>query len=181
MSANGNACLYGLIAKFDDAESLLEAANKTREAGYKDVKAFTPYYVEGLNDTLGDRPNLLPWFVLIGLVVGALIGFALQFHTSVSGYPLNVGGRPLNSWPAFMLVTFEMAILGAALTAVGGMFFRTNLPLPYHPVFNAPGIEAATRNQFFLCVLTTDRRFNMQSTAEFLKSLEPLEVSEVPC
>lgn len=181
MITNNNACVYGLIAEFSDSESLLEAARKTRKAGYKDVQAYSPYWVEGLADVLGKPVNIAPYLVLIGLVLGAFIGFFVQYYTSVYGYPLNVGGRPLNSWPAFMLITFELAVLVAGLLVVGGMFFQTGLPLPYHPVFNAPNSDLASRSRFFLCIEAVDRRYNMQETRTFLQGLGALEVSEVSC
>ena len=178
---SNNACVYGLMAEFSDSESLLDAARKTRKAGYKDVQAYTPYWVEGLTDILGKPVNLAPYVVLIGLVLGAFIGFFMQYYTSVYGYPLNVGGRPLNSWPAFILITFELAVLVSGLMVVGALFFQTGLPLPYHPVFNAPNIAEASRSHFFLCIEAKDGRFNPEETKTFLQELGALEVSEVPC
>jgi hypothetical protein len=171
--------LYGLIAEFEDDESLLEATKKTRDAGYDKVQAYTPYYVEGLGKLLDVKTNFLPWLVFGGLIVGALGGFFLQWYTDVIQYPLNIAGRPFNTWQAFTIITFEAAILTAGLAATAGFFFTTNLPLPYHPVFNAPDIEAASSDGFFLCINQTDARFDEVQTRQFLEGLGPQKVSEV--
>jgi len=174
-------CMHGIAAEFADAESILEAARATRQAGCKEIKAYTPFYVHGLNDIIDDRPNFLPWLVVIGLFVGAAFGMAFQYYASVVGYDINVGGRPFFSWPAFVPVSFELAILFAALAGVGGYFIRIGLPLPYHPIFNTPNIELASKNRFFLCVETRDKKFHLRETRTFLESLDPLNVSEVQC
>lgn len=181
MSADSKNCMHGFAAEFEDAEGIIEAARAAKDAGYNEIKAYTPYYVEGLNEIIEDSPNMFPWLVLIGLFVGAFVGMAFQYFASVEGYPINVGGRPLFSWPAFIPVSFELAILFAALAAVGGYFVRIGLPLPYHPIFNAPNIELASRSRFFLCIETRDKRFHVQNTRTFLEGLEPLNVSEVQC
>lgn len=178
---NGNTYLYGLVAEFDNAEALLEAAKQARSAGYEDVRAFTPYYVEGLGEVLGSKANHMPWVVLGGLLLGAVLGFFLQYYTEVIDYPINIAGRPMNSWQSFLVITFELGILFAGLGVFITILVQNNFPLPYHPIFNAPNIELASRSNFFLCVKTTDRRFQLQKTREFLQSLQPMKVSEVPC
>jgi hypothetical protein len=171
--------IYGLLAEFHDANALVVAASRTYEAGYRRLDAFTPFPVEGLAEVIGFREKKLPLLVLLGGIVGAITGFGLQYWTSVLAYPLNVGGRPYNSWPSFIPVTFEMTILFAAFTAVLGMLALNGLPMPYHPVFNAPGFALASRDRFFLLVEARDGKFDRDETARFLRSLRPREVVEV--
>lgn len=174
--------LYGIAAEFNDAEKLKEAAAALRKAGYHEVRAYTPYWVEGLTELLSPRSfNYVPYLAIGGLLLGLLTGFLLQYYTSVVSYPLNVGGRPLNSWPSFIQVTFEVGILFAGVGTVLGFFLQTNLPLPYHPMFNAPRFELASRDGFFLCVEVTDKKFHVDKTKALLQSLGSLNVSEVPC
>ncbi|NJO82907.1 MAG: DUF3341 domain-containing protein [Blastochloris sp.] len=176
-----NACLYGVIAEFDNAKDLLNAAEKARSAGYTRMRGFTPYYVEGLSDVLGHRFDYIQWVVLLALAAGAAAGFFLQYYTDVIDYPLNIGGRPYASWQAFTILTFEIAVLVAGLVLFGAFMILNNFPLPYHPVFNAPNIELASSSHFFLVIETRDRRFDLQKTQQFLRELNPLNVSEVPC
>ena len=171
--------MHGVAAEFEDANALKGAAQKARDAGYREIEAYSPYYVEGLAEKLGHRANLLPFIVLIFMLIGAFVAFYLQYWTDVVDYPINVGGRPYFSAPAFMVVTFEMAILFGGLAAFGYFLFRTALPLPYHPVFNTPNIELASSNRFFLVIRTTDRQFQLQRVKGFLQSLEPTSVEEV--
>jgi len=179
--ANRENCMHGLVAEFTDGEELVKAAGEARAAGYTKVSAYSPYYVHGLSEALEEEDNPVPYLVVMALFIGALIGFGLQFYTSTVSYPFNIGGRPLVSWPSFMPITFELGILFAALTAVGFLFIRIGLPLPYHPIFNAPNIETASSNGFFLCIETGDRNFHLQDTRQFLQGLEPVAVSEVGC
>jgi len=171
--------LYGVAAEFENAESLLEAAQEARDAGYADMRAYSPYRVEGLAQILRQDTNYLPWIVFAGFLLGGFLGFTMQFVTDVTVYPMNIGGRPFNSWQAFMIITFESAILGAALFNLIGLFLRSNLPLPYHPIFNTPNIELASRNRFFLCVTVYDDKFDRTETTAFLQGLGALNVSEV--
>jgi hypothetical protein len=171
--------IYGLLAEFHDANELVVAASRAYEAGYRRLDAFTPFPVEGLAEVIGFREKKLPLLVLVGGIVGALTGYGLQYWTSVFAYPLNIGGRPYNSWPAFIPVTFEMTILFAAFTAVLGMLALNGLPMPYHPVFNAPGFALASRDRFFLLIEARDRKFDREETSHFLRSLRPSEVVEV--
>jgi hypothetical protein len=171
--------LYGLMAEFDTPEELLAAARRARDAGYRQMAAYTPFPVEGLAEAIGFRRTWLPLIVLIGGIIGCLSGYLLQYWTSVIDYPLNIGGRPLHSWPAFVVVTFELTVLFAALSAVLGMLALNGLPMPYHPVFNVPRFAFATRDRFFLCLEATDPQFDREETRRFLERSQPRQVSEV--
>jgi len=171
--------IYGLLAEFEKPEQLMAAAHRAREAGYRRMDAYTPFPVEGLAEALGRHYSLVPLITLIGGLSGCAGGFALQYWVSKVAYPINVGGRPFNSWPSFIPVTFEMTILGAALSAVLGMLALNGLPMPYHPLFNEPRFALASRDRFFLCVEARDRRFDRIETRKLLESLTPRAVMEV--
>ncbi len=173
------SALYGLMAEFDNPEDLVGAARRAYQEGYRKMDAYAPYPVEGLADAIGFRRTRIPLIVLIGGILGCLSGFFLQYWISVISYPLNVGGRPYNSWPSFIPVTFELAVLFAALGAALGMLGLNRLPMLYHPVFNVPRFALATRDRFFLCIEAADPRFDGQRTRRFLESLNSREVSEV--
>jgi hypothetical protein len=172
--------VYGLLAEFEDKERLLEAAEATSRAGYHALDAYTPLPVEGLADAIGFHHTRLPWVVFTGGALGALTGFGMQLYASAVHYPLNVGGRPLNSWPAFIPITFELTILGASLFAVFGLLALNGLPTPYHPLFNVDRFEFASREALFLCVKSRDPKFDRTTTRDFLQSLGPKGVWEVP-
>jgi Protein of unknown function (DUF3341) len=176
---NMEAPVYGLLAEFEKPDELIHAVRGARAAGYRKMDAYTPFPVEHLSEELGFHRTALPLIVLIGGIVGCAGGFLLQYWISAIDYPLNIGGRPLNSWPAFIPVTFELTILIAALAAVLGMLGLNKLPMPYHPLFNNPRFALATRNRFFLCVESSDPRFNREATAKFLSKLNAKGVSEV--
>jgi hypothetical protein len=174
-----SSVIYGLMAEFDDPTSLVTATERAHHEGYRCMDAYSPYPIEELHDALGARHTKLPLIVLIGGLVGCLGGYALQYWSSVIAYPLNIGGKPLHSWPAFIPVTFECTILAAALSCVLGMLALNGLPMPYHPVFNLARFALASRNRFFLCIEAKDPKFDLEATRRFLESLEPREVSTV--
>ena len=171
--------IHGLMAEFDDANALVLAAASAHDAGYRRMDAYSPFPIEELHDALGSHPSRLPLIVLIGGLVGCVAGFLLQYWASAIASPINVGGRPFNSWPAFIPVTFECTILGAALSAVLGMLALNGLPMPYHSVFNVPRFALASRNRFFLCIEARDEKFEFEATRQFLETLNPREVSTV--
>jgi hypothetical protein len=163
--------IYGLMAEFHEPAEIVEAAERAHTEGYRRMDAYSPYPIEALAEALHMHHSRLPMLVLGGGIIGCLAGFGLQYWTSVIEYPLNIGGKPLNSWPAFIPPTFETTILFAALTAVLGMLALNGLPEPYHPVFNVPSFALASRDRFFLCIEATDPRFDRAATRTFLESL----------
>ncbi len=171
---------YGLLAEFDGPDALVSATRRTREAGYQKIDAFSPFPVEGLAEALDFRKTNIPLIALIGGIVGGLAGYGLQYYASVIAYPENVGGKPLNSIPAFIPVTFETTILGAAVAIVFGLLILNGLPMPYHPLFNIDRFGHVANDGFFLCIESTDPHFEPDSTREFLQSLGPREVYDVP-
>ena len=170
---------YGLMAEFDSAQALLRAANKVREAGYTKTDAYSAFPIHGLAEALGFRDRRLSRFVLLGGIAGGLVGYGLQYWTSVIAYPLNIGGRPLHSWVSFIPPTFELTILFAAFTAGITMMALNGLPQPYHPIFNAPRFSHASQDAFFLAIEASDPRFSEQETRAFLEGLNPREVVAV--
>jgi len=172
--------IYGLLAEFGSPNELLQAAQETKRRGYRRVDAYSPFPIEGLAESLGMHRTRLPFLVLLGGIIGGLSGYGMQYYASVFSYPLNVGGRPLHSWPAFVPVTFELTILGAALTAVIGMLMLNGLPRPYHPLFGIDAFARATQDRFFLCIEAVDPLFDRSATREFLQSLTVCPVTEVP-
>jgi hypothetical protein len=174
-----SSVIYGLMAEFEDPTSLVTATERAHHEGYRCMDAYSPYPIEELHDALGARHTKLPLIVLIGGLVGCVGGYGLQYWSSVIAYPLNIGGKPFHSWPAFIPVTFECTILAAALSCVLGMLALNGLPMPYHPVFNLARFALASRNRFFLCIEAKDPKFELEATRRFLESLEPREVSTV--
>ena len=172
--------IHGLMAEFDDASALVQAAHRAHQAGYRRMDAYSPFPIEELSEAIGFHPTNVPLVVLIGGLLGGLSGFLMQYWISAINYPVNVAGRPLNSWPAFIVVTFEMTILGAALFAVLGMLALNGLPMPYHPVFNVERFAFASKDRFFLCIEARDPKFDRKATEDFLRSLNPRDVMEVP-
>ena len=172
--------LFGLAAEFISHGQLLDAARAACAQGYKRMDAYAPFPVEGLPSALGRKRSLVPLVVLIGGIIGGSSGYFMQWYANVVSYPLNIGGRPLNSWPSFIPITFELTVLVAALSAVLGMLALNGLPMPYHPVFNVPRFALASRDQFFLCVEATDPKFDRAETRRFLETLGARTVTEVP-
>jgi len=167
------------MAEFDSPSALVSAARAARAKGYRKLDAYSPFPIEELTEALHLHKNKLPLIVLAGGIIGGLTGFFLQYWIAVVYFPINIAGRPLNSWPSFIIITFELTILFASLSAVLGMMALCGLPMPYHPVFNVPRFSAASRNRFFLCIEAADPLFDRARTSEFLGTLEPREVSEV--
>jgi hypothetical protein len=172
--------IYGLMAEFETAQQVLEATRQARQAGYRDMDAYTPYPVEGLAAELGFHRTRVPFVVLMAGCVGAAAGFFMQYWSMAVDYPFNSGGRPPNSWPVFIPVTFEIMILVASLATLFGMLFLNGLPRPHHPVFNVPRFVHASQDRFFLCIEATDALFDSETTRQFLLGLRPFAVSEVP-
>jgi len=174
---------YGVLGEFETAEQLIAAVEKTRSAGYKNLDAYAPFPVEGLSEALGLNrwaDNFVPQLTLLGGLAGGLGGFFFQLWVNVSAYPMNIGGRPLNSWPAFIPVTFELTILGASLSAVLGMLALNKLPQPHHPLFNSDRFQKhASSDRFFLCIEATDPKFSVGDAKRFLENLKAQRVSEV--
>ena len=170
---------YGLMAEFDNPTDAVAAARSVHEEGYTRIDAFSPYPVEELSEAIGVHRTPMSLIVLIGGLLGGVTGYLLQYYLLVIDYPLNVGGKPPHSWPAFIPITFEMTVLGAGIFAVFGMLALNGLPEPYHPVFNAPNFALASRDRFFVLVESTDPKFDRDRTAEFLRSLGPREVTDV--
>jgi len=171
--------IYGVIGEFEKPDQLVHAAAKIREAGYRHYESYSPFPVEGLPEAMGMKRNLVPLITLIGGLVGGLGGFVFQYWVNVYAYPMNIAVRPLNSWPAFIPVTFELTILCASISAVFGMLALNKLPQPHHPIFNAHRFSHASQDRFFVCIQARDKKFNLAETARFLQGLAAQHVSEV--
>ncbi len=172
--------VYGVVAEFEDPEALLAAARRASADGYRRLEAFSPVPVEGLAEAVGFARDRVAAITLAGGIVGGLGGFLMQYYANVYHYPLNVGGRPYNSWPSFIPITFELTVLGASLAAVFGMLALNGLPRLHHPLFGVPEFDLASRDRFFLLVRSADPRFDPVETARFLGTLGALTVREVP-
>lgn len=172
--------VHGAMVEFDTPEELITACEKAYEEGFRRMDAYAPMPVEGLAEAIGYKRNKVAFCVLIGGICGVIGGFGLLEWITVVAYPLNVGGRPLNSWPAYIPITFECMILLASLTAMISMFAMNGLPQPYHPTFNVPAFERASVDKFFLCIESSDPKFRADSTADFLRTLGGKEVTLVP-
>ena len=171
--------LHGIMAEFDTASELVDAARHVRDAGYVKTDAFSPFPLHEIDEALGIKRSILPVLVFFGGIIGLLSGLGLQVFIHYIDYPLNVGGRPFLSWPSFIPPSYELTILLAGITAVFGMLFLNGLPRPYHPVFNVPRFALATREKFFLLVETDDPNFEYDKTRQFMESLDPQEVFDV--
>jgi len=172
--------IYGMLAEFDSASDLVAAARRTHEAGYKKIDAYSPFPVEELAEAIGFHSNRVALVTLIGAAIGGLSGYLMQYWIATISYPINVGGRPYHSWPSFIVVTFEMTILFGGISAVFGMLALNGLPMPYHPVFNVARFAMATKDRFFLIVFSTDPKYDTTGTRQFLESLGPRSIAEVP-
>jgi uncharacterized membrane protein len=167
------------MAEFEDPTALVHAARSAYQNGFRKLDAYTPFPIEELSEVLHLHKNKLPLIVLIGGITGALTGYLLQYFVTVIYFPINIAGRPLHSWPSYIVITFELTILFGAISAVLGLLGLCGLPMPYHPVFNVPRFSAASRDRFFLCIEATDPQFDLEKTSRFLESMDPKEVSEV--
>lgn len=172
--------LYGVVAEFETPEQIIEAATAARKAGYSAIEAYTPFAVDGLDTVVGHKPTRLGFVTLISGIVGMVLGFGMQWYANVVFYPLNIGGRPLNSWPNFIIITFEITVLFAAFSSVLYMIIMNGLPRAYHPIFNTPGFRNASRDRFFLCIEARDPKFRAQAAYDLLQGQSPVRVSEVP-
>jgi ActD protein len=170
---------YGLMAELASADELLAAAARAREAGFRGVEAYSPFPIEGMGEAIGFTRSRVPLATLVGGVAGGAGGFFLQWYSAVVDYPINSGGRPTFSWPAFIPVTFELTVLGAAMAAVIAMIVANGLPRLRHPVFNVREFELSTRNRFFLCLPASAA--DAATARRFLERLQPLRILEVPC
>ena len=172
--------IYGILAEFDSSTDLVYATKAAYAAGYRKMDAYSPFPIEEASEALGFHKSRVPLIVLLGGLLGGLSGFGLQYWINVISYPLNIGGKPYDSWPAFIVPTFEMTILFAGLSGVFGMFALNGLPMPYHPLFNVDRFSAVTRDKFFLCVEAADPKFDLVDTQRFMENLKPVSISEVP-
>lgn len=171
---------FGYAAEFETDDALLAASHAAYAAGYRGMNAYTPYPVHGLAEAVGFRRSWVELVTLIGGIVGACAGFGFQYWTTVIDYPLDIGGRPLNSWPSFIPITFEATILGASAAAVLGMLALNGLPQPWHPLFNVPAFDRASQDRFFLSIRSDDPLFAVEGTRAFLEGLGPIAVHDVP-
>ena len=179
MSETGKHPLFGLAAEFDSDHAVLEAATQVHAAGYRRTDAFSPHPVDGLPEALGFTRTAMPYIVGIGGLIGAVGGYFMLWFANVINYRWNIGGRPANSWPAWIPITFELGVLFAALSAVIGMLALNKLPMPYHPMFNLPSFNFASQDKFFILIESTDPQFDLAKTRAFLEGLRPLSVMEV--
>jgi len=174
------AGLYGLLAEYDTVPGLVSAAERAREHGYRRMDTYSPFPIEPAAEAIGFHKNRVALVVLMGGLLGGLGGYSLEYWVSVLAYPINVGGKPWHSWPAFIPVTFECTVLGAAISAFIGMLVMNGLPMPYHPIFNAPNFAAASKDKLFLCIEAADPQFDLARTRQFLEQTNPRVVTEVP-
>jgi len=171
--------LHAIVAEFDNPDDLVEAADKARQAGFRKMDAYSPFPIHGLSEAIGFKDVKVPFSVFAGGLVGSCFGYGLQYYVHVLDYPMNVGGKPLNSLPSMIPITYECTILFAGLTAFFGMLAFNRLPKPYHPIFNTPNFNRATQDRFFLAIESEDPNFETERVTTFLKELSPLNVTEV--
>ena len=181
---------YGLLAEFQDSDALIHAAQVVTEKGYRKVEAYSSIPVEGLADALNYRWSWVPYVVFCGGLTGATLGFLMQFFistgfsiefpTSIFSVPVNIGGRPTNSWPLFIPVTFECTILFAAFSGVIGMLAMNGLPRLHHPLFAVPQFARASTDGYFLGIESIDPLFDTDATRKLLQELHAKEVLDVP-
>jgi hypothetical protein len=183
METTGNdisAEIFGLVAEFETPEKLLAAAEKVRDAGYKKADAYSPFPVHGMTEAMGFPKTRVPLIVLLAGIIGGLSGFMMCVYANCVSYPLNIAGRQNNSWPSWIIITFECTVLCAAFSGGLGMLALNGLPQPYHPLFNVPSFSMASRDRFFICIETKDPKFDMEGTRRFFEAMEPVEINVVP-
>lgn len=180
MNTQSEKHCFGMLAEFESVESLIQAAKKTTEAGYLKTDAYSPFPIEGMDPALGIKRTILPLFVLIAGIIGFVSGYGLEYWTTVIDYPINIGARPLHSAPAFIPVAYECTILFASLTAAFGMLAMNGFPRPHHPLFNVEAFSSASQTGFFLSIESEDKKFDLKTTSDFLKSIGAKNVYEVP-
>lgn len=171
--------LFGLMAEFEEHEELLAAARRAYAEGYRRMDGYSPFPIEGLAEALGHEYSAIPLFTLAGGIIGGLGGYFMEWYAMARLYPLNVGGRPHNSWPNFIPIVFELTVLVASVSAFLGVFILNRLPQPNHPVFNVPEFERASIDRFFLCIEAEDPKFGLEETRKFLESVKACKVTEV--
>ena len=171
---------YGIMAEFDSAESIVNAARRVMSEGFTKAEAYTPVPIEELNDIIHKKRTILPAISLAGGLSGMATGFALQYWASVIEYPFNVGGRPFASWPAFVIPSYELTILFSALATTIGMIALNGLPQPYHPVFNTPRFSLASSDKFFLVIESVDPRYDGAKVSRLFQDMGAKGVYEVP-
>jgi hypothetical protein len=171
--------VHGLIAEFNEPEQLMAAATAAYSAGYRSMDAYTPFPIHGLAEAIGFKKTYVSLFTLIGGLTGCATGFLMQYIATTWHYPYMIGGKPFNSWPSYMPITFEMTILFGSFAALGSMLLLNGLPQPYHPIFNAQNFDRASSDGFFLCIESGDPQFDADRTREFLRGLHAVNVSEV--
>jgi hypothetical protein len=172
--------IHGIMAEFEDAEMLLEAARNSRQEGYRKMDAYSPFEIEGLSDTLGLERSKIPLVFLAAGILGALGGFFLLYYIAVLNYPINVAGRPLNSWPAFIPISFELSVLTAGVVGFIALLACCQLPMPYHPAFNNPSFSArASIDRFYLCIEADDPQFDSDRIKDFFSKINAVEVVEI--
>ncbi|HZR65209.1 MAG TPA: DUF3341 domain-containing protein [Terriglobales bacterium] len=172
--------IFGLMAEFDNVNDAIVAAQRSYAAGYRRMDAYAPFPVEELSEAVGFHHDGVALICLIGGLLGCTAAYILQWWINTISYPVNIGGRPLHSWPSFIIVSFEMTILFSGLSAVFGMLSLNGLPMPYHPVFNVPQFEGASRDRFFIVIFASDKNYDVVRTRQFLEGLSPVSVAEVP-
>ncbi len=180
MATTTSSNLYGLLAKFETPEALVAATKRVYEAGYRKLDAYSPYPVDGLSEAMRMKPSLIPYIILAGGVIGGVTGFGMQAFANVIAYPLNIGGRPPFSWPAYIPITFELIILMAAVSGFLALFFFSRFPQPYHPVFRSDDFNRhASQDAFYLSIEAADPQFDLQKTRRFMEESGSVLVSEI--
>ena len=175
----GGPALYGMAAQFASEEHLTKAADRLIDEGFRDIDAFSPYPIAGLAGIIKQDRSKAPLWMLIGGILGCMAGYGMELYAMGYFYPLNIGGRPLNSWPLFIPITFELTVLFSAFAGVLALLFLNQLPAIHHPLFSVPGFDRVSSDRFFLCIEASDPKFDLAHIRELLESLHPIEVTEV--